>query len=73
MIAPRSTPAISAPLGWALSDLSLCRIDQEVAYQRNVPSKWPSGYGGLSQLRGLLTPDPRAVPGFAGSTRCPKG
>ena len=73
VIAPRSTPAISAPLGWALSDLSLCRIDQEVANQRDVPSKWPSGYGGLSQLRALLTPDPDAVAGFTGSTRCPTG
>ena len=73
MIAPRSAPAISAPLGWALSDLSLCRIDQEVAKQRDVQSKWPSGYGGLSQLRAVLTPDPDAVPGFAGSSRCPKG
>lgn len=59
VVAPRTTPTVSSPLGWALSDVSLSAIDREV---RRLAAKggeyWPTCYGELAHVVDVLNANP---------------
>ncbi|MBT2516271.1 hypothetical protein J7E29_02380 [Streptomyces sp. ISL-90] len=50
VVAPRSGPTVSAPLGWALSDVSLDAIDAEVRDLGERAIYWPTCFGELGHV-----------------------
>lgn len=55
VVAPRTSPTVTAPLGWALSEVSLRAIDDEVEdLMRVAARRWPTGYGELAHVVEVL-------------------